>query len=130
VSFAEASRLCTSRSERLCTENEWEAACRGKNGSSYPYGMGFDPNRCNTESHGGDIAPAGSFARCVSASGAYDMSGNVAEWVIDRGQPAQKGGSAETGPPLVRCSNTVRGVDPLGGRLVGFRCCSEAHGKQ
>jgi hypothetical protein len=125
VSFEEAEKLCQSRGERLCNEQEWERACRGKNGVSFPYGSAFDPARCNTRST--QIAPAGDYKECRSGSGAYDMSGNVAEWVTARGQPAQKGGFAG-GPNAAhwsRCSNTTHGVGPEGGVFVGFRCCAD-----
>ncbi|HZS40489.1 MAG TPA: SUMF1/EgtB/PvdO family nonheme iron enzyme [Polyangia bacterium] len=125
VRFDEAARLCGLRGERLCSDVEWERACRGKNGASYPYGQSFDATRCNTKGGGGEIAPAGTFASCRSASGAYDMSGNVAEWVSSRGAPAQKGGSAETGNPQARCSNVVRSPLPDGAPFVGFRCCAD-----
>jgi formylglycine-generating enzyme required for sulfatase activity len=129
VSYEEAGRLCASRGERLCTEQEWERACRGKSGASYPYGQSFDPNRCNTRGQtriaNGEIAPAGSFNTCRSASGAYDMSGNVAEWVTGAHGSAQKGGSVLSTNPQVRCSHVVRGQPDDGGVYVGFRCCSD-----
>src|SRR5262249_55149147 len=42
VSYEEADKLCQSRGERLCTELEWERACRGKGGVSFPYGAAFE----------------------------------------------------------------------------------------
>jgi formylglycine-generating enzyme required for sulfatase activity len=125
VSFESATRLCASRGERLCTEPEWERACRGKGNSSFPYGHVFDPARCNTKGTG-EVAPAGRFKDCRSASGAYDMSGNVAEWVIGRDkQPAHKGGSVQTSGRDARCSHTERGVPRDGDTWVGFRCCAD-----
>jgi serine/threonine-protein kinase len=125
VSFEEAQKLCASRNERLCSDVEWEHACRGRGGASYPYGAAFDPERCNTGSS--EIAPAGEYKECRSGSGAYDMSGNVAEWVTSRGQPAQKGGAAGGSNPShwSRCSNTLHPSGSDGAIFVGFRCCSE-----
>ncbi len=128
VTFEDAGRLCAMRGERLCTEQEWERACRGHSGSSYPYGQTFEPSRCNTRGlghEGGEIVAAGSFSSCRSASGAYDMSGNVAEWVSGSHGPAQKGGSAVSTNPQVRCSNVLRGAPVEGGMYVGFRCCAD-----
>jgi hypothetical protein len=126
VAFEEAGRLCAMRGERLCTEQEWERACRGKMGASYPYGQTFDPSRCNTRGErGSEISPAGSFSTCRSASGAYDMSGNVSEWVSGAHGASQKGGSAQSTNPQVRCSNTVHGQSLEGGPYVGFRCCAD-----
>jgi formylglycine-generating enzyme required for sulfatase activity len=125
VSYSEAAQLCQGRGERLCTEWEWEHACRGRGGASYPYGQSFDPTRCNTRGQGSEIAPAGTFTTCRSATGAYDMSGNVAEWVSSGRGPAQKGGSALSTNPFTRCSHTVRNLPPEGGPWVGFRCCTD-----
>jgi hypothetical protein len=123
VSFDEAGRLCALRGERLCSEREWEEGCRGKGHASYPYGQSFDPTRCNTRSNGGEIAPAGTFLDCRSAAGAYDMSGNVAEWVSSG---ANRGGSAQSNNPVVRCSTVTRTPSRAGGPFVGFRCCTDA----
>ncbi|HEX6836415.1 MAG TPA: SUMF1/EgtB/PvdO family nonheme iron enzyme, partial [Polyangia bacterium] len=126
VSFGDATRICTARGERLCTEGEWERACRGKGGASYPYGQAFDPARCNTKGAGAELSPTGAFQSCKSAVGAYDMSGNVAEWVASG---AQKGGNAREGAKESRCSAVTRGAPVSGGPLVGFRCCADPGAK-
>jgi hypothetical protein len=125
VTYAEAGRICAARGERLCTDNEWERACRGKGSASYPYGHTFDATRCNTK--GGEVAPAGSFSGCKSAVGAYDMSGNVAEWTASA---TQRGGSSIQGAKETRCSAGVRNGPESGGVYVGFRCCAEPTGKR
>jgi serine/threonine protein kinase len=126
VGYERAEELCLSRGERLCGDAEWERACRGKGGASYPYGQAYDPARCNTKGGDAEIAPAGSFADCRSAAGAYDMSGNVAEWVAGPRGPLQKGGSARPGgSTTTRCSHTIRNPPPEGGPMIGFRCCAD-----
>jgi serine/threonine protein kinase len=122
VGFAEAAHICAQRGERLCSDGEWERACRGKNNASYPYGATFDATRCNTRGNSGALAPTGTFASCKSASGAYDMSGNVAEWVASGGQ---KGGAAQNGAKESRCSATAKNVGKDGSAFVGFRCCAD-----
>jgi len=126
ISFADAGRICAARGERLCSESEWERACRGRGNASYPYGQAFDAARCNTRGESGEPKPSGTFAQCRSAAGAYDMAGNVAEWVASG---AHKGGSAHDGAKDSRCSATTRNVSPGGGPLVGFRCCADPTGK-
>jgi len=121
VSFADASQACTSRGGRLCSDLEWEHACRGHGGASYPYGNSYDPKRCNTASS--ELKTVGSFPACRSASGAFDMSGNLAEWVTAKGEPANKGGSSWDGNPMGRCSTTQKTVAPGPAPHVGFRCC-------
>jgi hypothetical protein len=127
ISFADAGHICAARGERLCSDGEWERACRGKGSASYPYGQAFEPTRCNTRGTGGVPAPSGTFAGCKSAVGAYDMSGNVAEWVASG---AQKGGHARDGAKESRCSAVARNVPAAGGPLVGFRCCADPTSKR
>jgi hypothetical protein len=122
VSFSEASHICAARGERMCGEGEWERACRGKGGASFPYGNAFDATRCNTRGASGDVAPSGKFAQCKSGAGVYDMSGNVAEWVASG---AQKGGSVHENPKEARCSAVVRSPAKEGSVYVGFRCCAD-----
>lgn len=122
ISFAEASHICAARGERLCGEAEWEHACRGKSGASFPYGDTFDPTRCNTKASGADITATGKFTSCKSAAGAYDMIGNVAEWVASG---AQKGGSVRQFPKETRCSSVFRNAPKEGSTFVGFRCCAD-----
>lgn len=92
----EASLLCATVHKRVCTKTEWQHAC----GERYPYGDKFDPTACNTEKRFRKVdeakvdkydkkelarldqsEPAGSYEKCRSPSGAYDMVGNAEEWV-------------------------------------------------
>jgi formylglycine-generating enzyme required for sulfatase activity len=74
--------------------------------------------------------PSGAFARCVSPFGAYDMNGNVNEWVNVPGEvfpnrSGLKGGW--WGPVRNRCRPTVRFHDESDwGYEIGFRCCKDA----
>src|SRR5262249_46559927 len=111
---------------RLCSESEWERACRGPANGVYPYGPGFAAGKCNSKGSGGKLVPSGSVPTCKSPSGAFDMSGNAAEWVILESQmPAQKGGSAVAGDPDASCTNKFEAKTLAGGPFVGFRCCRD-----
>ncbi len=120
--LAEALARCVSRGAQLCAEDEWERACRGADGASWPWGTAFKRGPCNLM--GGGAASTGSFPECRSAIGAFDMSGNVAEWVAG-GQI--KGGSTDDGSDG-RCSRHSKrpGNGAQGFADVGFRCCADA----
>ena len=84
VSWFAAKDFCLWRKARLPTEAEWEKAARGPNGLEYPWGNEWDPKITNTGDDGEweeGVAPVGSYKGNKSPYGAYDMSGNVWEWV-------------------------------------------------
>jgi formylglycine-generating enzyme required for sulfatase activity len=125
VSWSDAKRLCEGRGKRLCSESEWEKACKGPGNARWPYGSTFDANACNTEDDVGDdrtIAPSGRFAKCRSGYGVADLSGNIAEWTLER---QQKGGSFSKPDYAVRCSARKAVTSGAKAADVGFRCCTD-----
>ena len=116
-----AAAQCAADDKRLCSAQEWELACRDRGVSSWPYGTRFDEEICNVASDRAGLT--GSYSRCRTSLGVYDMSGNVAEWVADG---AIRGGSASD-RSKGRCSQ-VR-PNPAAQTAysdVGFRCCADA----
>jgi formylglycine-generating enzyme required for sulfatase activity len=82
MSWFEAETHCENRGARLPTEAEWEYAARGPDGLIYPWGDDFaDDNVVYSSNSGTQTADVGSRSGGVSWVGAYDMSGNVWEWV-------------------------------------------------
>lgn len=125
IGIADAKRLCEAQGKRLCSEAEWERACKGPGGAKWPYGSTFDSDTCNTEDDVGDarsLSPSGRFARCRSGYGVADLSGNVAEWTSDR---IIKGGSFASSDYAVRCSARKNGASFSKSSEVGFRCCAD-----
>lgn len=129
VNRDEAAAHCASAGKRLCTIDEWTYACR--NGSDapaagahvYPYGNRFDPERCNTNDNGG-LAPTGSFALCHNMFSMFDMSGNVAEWVMNEGSMSfAYGGFHGSGAPAAACDSRLSLGRGAQFNHVGFRCC-------
>jgi len=136
VTWEEAQALCRELSKRLCTEREWERACRGPANLVLGYGDTFEPGRCNTPwmEHGvwqrGAVSPSGGFPDCATELGVHDLVGNVWEWTAGwydqgRGWRSARGGSWFHNVNLARAdgrygrhlTSTYR-LD-----LIGFRCC-------
>jgi formylglycine-generating enzyme required for sulfatase activity len=96
---------CNAHGKRLCTEAEWVRACQGPNLLPYPYGTTYRKGTCDDDKlwiapdwttlgtwpSAAAMAeaerlyqadPSGARTGCVSAEGVYDLTGNVAEWVV------------------------------------------------
>jgi len=98
VSYFEAEAYARWRGRRLPTEAEWERAARGEDGSEYPWGEGFDPERCHHRGGHRGTLPVGCFPAGRSAAGAFDMAGNVWEWCQDWFDPAYYAVAPERDP--------------------------------
>ena len=123
VDWNMAKTYCELANRRLPTEAEWEKAARGINGNLYPWGNGVPNNNLlNFNKVVGDTTEVGTYPYGVSPYGAYDMAGNVLEWVsslyksypydsvdgredlISLGTRALRGGSWVSNGELVRSS--------------------------
>lgn len=133
-----AEALCAFLGGRLCTNEEWMAACRGTDGRAFAYGPEFQPSRCQAGSYerpgpGGRTTMAvGSVADCEGGlSGLFDMAGNVSEWISDcKGDYCKFRGVAYVGNEPVEhfagCGSVCSGNDrALRSPTVGVRCCRE-----
>ncbi|MEW6722728.1 MAG: SUMF1/EgtB/PvdO family nonheme iron enzyme [Candidatus Micrarchaeota archaeon] len=184
VNRLEARSFCTNAGKRLCTMHEWKLACMGPETFPYPYGNKETSGKCNThKAHAlsvfagtnnkewskgdmndpiltmvpGTLEDSGVYRGCVSAFGAYDMVGNIHEWVSDdvdetmissmpyigKDKPAAGGPFAAVGNGIFMggyfssanengkgCNYATIAHAP-GHRdySVGFRCCSEVMGE-
>jgi len=176
ISRVEAAAACKRAGKRLCSRNEWLRACQGKRWWTWPYGATAKRGKCNNgkvhllsqmfgtqgrswkydehfnsprlNQEPGFLAKAGEYAECSNAEGAFDMVGNLHEWVSDsvddafvesfeaeeverRTQPHRTGNgvfmggffstTSELGPG---CKYTTIAHEPTyHDYSTGFRCC-------
>jgi hypothetical protein len=121
IDAAQAARACELAEKRLCTDDEWLAACRGSAGRAFPYGATERLGTCNdhrTSNAALDDGPvsstetqaerlqspcvdqepntlmrAGSKPGCATPEGVYDLVGNLHEWTSSNaGATAFRGG--------------------------------------
>jgi hypothetical protein len=156
VTWKQAKASCERAGKRLCTASEFDFACEGEAMLPYSYGRERESARCNIDrpyverrrkllpyedcmqrpwcrEHLAELdqrVPAGSFERCTSPFGAFDLNGNVNEWVERPGaaepwRSGLKGGW--WGPARSRCRPMVTTHnEEYAGYEVGFRCCADA----
>jgi formylglycine-generating enzyme required for sulfatase activity len=83
MNWYEAKAYCEYQGKRLPTEAEWEKAARGPHANLYPWGNEFDSRRANYGRDHDATMPVDFYPEGVSYYGAYNMAGNVFEWVSD-----------------------------------------------
>lgn len=153
ITGVQAAAACSAAGKRLCASSEWLRACRGPEGWTYPYGATREPGRCNDarpvhpaiERFGtsaawiwsqlddpciaqlpAGVALTGEHDGCVSAEGAYDLMGNLHEWVDDADGAFRGGFYVDTvingeGCLYVTTAHNVQHHD----YSTGFRCCAD-----
>ncbi len=150
VHQGDAKRACERAGKRLCSDPEWLSACRGATQTTWPYGTRFRSGYCNDDGVAplrevfgrfhfdtvtmndprlnrveGTVARTGSFSRCTSGNGVYDMVGNVHEWTA--GGTFRGGFFLETKQLGEGCTyNTTAHPTDYHDYSTGFRCCADA----
>lgn len=148
TTWAGALAYCGWRGGRLPTEVEWEAAARGTQARTFPWGDAMPtPELAVIGLPSGTTVPVGSRPRGATPEGLLDMAGSLLEWTstLDRpypyrgdderedlslpGERVVRGGSYifdDTPDKLVTWNRTVAFRNPATGhRQIGFRCAAD-----
>lgn len=154
VDWCDASAYCSWRGMRLCGSrqggsldiemlddpslSQWLAACSAEGTTDFPYGQGYVEQQCNDGKAALETTvEVGTSPACVTATGIFDLSGNVAEWTDSCLPPdsngdncAQRGGYFGSTTDTLNCvagddgyTRTSESRSASSPRL-GFRCCS------
>jgi len=98
VTWNDAADYCAWDHRRLPHETEYEKAGRGTDGRRWPWGDQMDPTRLNTYYNVGSSSDVMAYPKGASVYGAYDLSGNVAEWTADDLRPYEGSKAPENLP--------------------------------
>jgi len=112
---AEAARLCAARGRRLCSEIEWEVACRGAADTLFPGGNQWDATTCGH----------GDLGACATGEGVFAMGTRAAEWTRDAidARAVIRGAGRDAASALHRCASRRTAAPEAAGLDVVFRCC-------
>lgn len=155
ISRNEADAACKDAKKRLCTDDEWLHACRGRHPTKYPYGDERKDEYCNdhgvsplnkyfadrpdAEKYGpvamndprlnqlaGGLAKTGSHAHCRNGFRVYDMVGNLHEWTADPSGTFRGGYYLDTKINGEGCDyKTTAHNATYHDYSTGFRCCKD-----
>ncbi len=122
VDRSEASALCAAEGKRLCSELEWERACKGDENLAYPaLANEFDPARCKA-----------SLGACRSAFDVLALGALGREWTdskVTRGlgdtlrTAVVRGAGPGAKPAQHRCAARDAATPDSKSRSLLFRCC-------
>lgn len=143
LTFYDAEKRCADQGKRLCTDKEWQSACRGID--NRPYSTGYvrpvegqcnidttlpwlDPATHTKEELAEAFLASGSNPECKTKEGVYDLTGNYDEWVRSTTQTPYTSVLFSGHPFKVRNRCTTKTTSHSEGSSyydISYRCCKD-----
>jgi hypothetical protein len=123
VNYFRAAAICRNSGKRLLTNQEWQVAAFGTaDPNPQPNDPAPGPPDCNVGDGGPNVTVAltGTRSACKSDVGAFDMVGNVVEFVADWGEIAEAGGLWSQVSPIYGGDVSNIGGDGVTQNLIGL----------
>jgi serine/threonine protein kinase len=127
VTWTEATEECARRARRLCTEDEWEKACKGSENWHYTYGDKYDDQRCPPSGFFPPPYTVNQFPLCMSADQVWGLGGGLMEWTssVQGTNYVVKGGARTDDEKGTRCAGRADRAANYFEKHIGFRCCAD-----
>ena len=132
LTWNDAVSMCNEQGKVLCSEDQWEKACKGPEKLVYPYGDTYSDGTCPPSGlNRSSPYTVGSHQGCVSGYGVHDMAGGCWEWTFSKinDRKVTKGGYApgqEVGG--TRCAARKDEKPTFAHQNLSFRCCLDDDG--
>ena len=130
VTWPEAKGECERLGRRLCSEDEWEKACKGPENWLYTYGDKFDDQKCPRSGYFPPPYLVTQFPLCTSYAKVWGLGGGLMEWTstmqgsnyIVKGGAIGNAAAEEKG---TRCGARSDRAENFSQQHIGFRCCAD-----
>ncbi len=127
ITWAEAKTACERDGKRLCTEDEWEKACKGPENYDYVYGDEFNDQKCPASGYLPPPYRVNQFPLCESGYGVWGLGGGLMEWTSTAKGTNYiiKGGAIGNEDKGTRCAGRADRAPNFTQSHIGFRCCAD-----
>lgn len=127
MQHGEAQAHCANLGKRLCSEDEWEKACKGPTNSIYAYGDEFKSSLCPPSGWKLREYDVGEFDGCLSGYGVHNLGGGLLEWTSesDGANYIVKGGEVGNESKGTRCAGRASLAPSTEQPHIGVRCCAD-----
>ena len=127
--WRDAKSICAQAGKRLCSEDEWEKACKGPESWTYTYGNEFVNKQCPSSGYvpkyryNADAACRSGWSK----AGPYNLGGGAMEWTsTKRGDNyIVKPGALGNEEQGTRCAGRFDRAPNFAQIHVGVRCCAD-----